>query len=173
MPIPALVAGAATMASPLIYGYGRHILGNDAPAPVVQNNISNLSQLSDIAARNTSDLNAAVAKAATETTDPVTAFLSGYSRTDPEFLVGNGTSTDIGTLSTPTPTVTPKTARQTARNTSKSSRTPVTTSGSNSQSQRTSTDLSRNAGVDTNGFGWLNDLLPLLAAGGLGYLLAK
>lgn len=172
MPIPALVAGAATMASPLIYGYGRHILGNDSPAPVVQNNISNLSQLSDIAARNNADLNAAVANAAAQTTDPVSAFLAGYSRTDPVFL-NNGTSTDIGTLNTPTRTVTPKTARQATRTASKSSATPATTSGSNSQNQRTSTDISRNAGVDTNGFGWLNDLLPLLAAGGLGYLLAK
>lgn len=171
MPIPALV-GAATMASPLIYGYGRHILGNDAPAPVVQNNISNLSQLSDIAARNTSDLNAAVANAAAQTTDPVSAFLAGYSRTDPVFL-NNGTSTDIGTLNTPTPTVTPKTTRQATRTSSKSSTTPATPSGSNFQSQKTSTDLSQKAGVDTNGFGWLNDLLPLLAAGGLGYLLAK
>ena len=172
MPIPALVAGAATMASPLIYGYGRHILGNDAPAPVVQNNISNLSQLSEQAAKNNADLNAAIANASTQTNDPVSAFLAGYSRTDPVFL-NNGTSTDIGTLNTPTPTVIPKTTRQTTRSTSKSATTPVTSSDSNSQSQRTSTDLSRNTGVDTNGFGWLNDLLPLLAAGGLGYLLAK
>lgn len=172
MPIPALVAGAATMASPLIYGYGRHILGNDAPAPVVQNNISNLSQLSDIAAKNNANLNAAIANAAAQTTDPVTAFFSGYSRTDPEFLVGNGTSTDIGTLDAPKTTVTPKTTRQTTRAASKSS-TPVATSGSNSQRQSVSTDLSHGNGVDINSLSWLNDLLPLLAAGGLGYLLAK
>ena len=172
MPIPALVAGAATMASPLIYGYGRHILGNDSPAPVVQNNISNLSQLSDIAARNNADLNAAVVNAAAQTTDPVSAFLAGYSRTDPVFL-NNGTSTDIGTLSTPTRTVTPKTTRQTTKTSSKNSGTPITSPGSNSQRQSVSTDLSRGSGVDINSLSWLNDLLPLLAAGGLGYLLAK
>lgn len=143
-----------------------------ATTPVVANPISNLSQLTKQAAKNQADLEARYAAQRAQGVAPADAFQAAYAKVDAPFVF-NGTSTDIGTLSTPTRTVTPKTTRQTTKIASKSSATPATTSGSNSQNQRTSTDISRNAGVDTNGFGWLNDLLPLLAAGGLGYLLAK
>ena len=172
MPIPALVAGAATMASPLIYGYGRHIFSNDTPAPVVQNSISNLTQLSEQAARNNADLNTAIANASTQTNDPVSAFLAGYSRIDPVFL-NNGTSTDLNYVA-PVATATPaKTVTKTA---SPRTSTKTSSSGSKTNSQ-SKIDLSNlgsgSSPVRTNSFDWLNDLLPLLAAGGLGYLLAK
>lgn len=141
-----------------------------ATTPVVANPISNLSQLTEQAAKNQADLETRYAAQRAQGAAPADAFKAAYTQVDAPFVF-NGTSTDIGTLSVPTSTVTPKSTRQTTRTSSKSS--TATTSGSNSQNQRTSTDVSQNNSVDTNGFGWLNDLLPLLAAGGLGYFLAK
>ena len=143
-----------------------------ATTPVVANPISNLSQLTEQAAKNQEDLETRYAAQRAQGVAPADAFQAAYAQVDAPFVF-NGTSTDIGTLGSPTSTVTPKTTRQTTRTSSKSSTAPVTTSSSNSQNQGTSMDVPQNTSVDTNGFGWLNDLLPLLAAGGLGYLLAK
>lgn len=67
-------------------------------------------------------------------------------------------------------------SQPTVKNTSPKTNTQATSSGPRKNTQ-SKIDLSSfdsgSSQVRTNGFDWLNDLLPLLAAGGLGYLLAK
>ena len=122
------------------------------------NGITNLSALEESARQNVADLNARTKTALAAGVDPTTAFYSTYTPNNTAPVVIEGVPIDIGQTDI---------IKKATSSTSKTKTPSKKATSSGSQIKLNTND------VKNNPYDWLNNLLPLLLAGGVGYMLAR
>lgn len=152
-----------------------------------RNGINSLDMLNNLSAyeiNSPTDLAHTRMAAVTRAKEQNLPFSEGWNGTSTEIGFApdwNGTSMDIGpapTVTIPTPdTSVKKVQASTGDSTILGSSKPKKTSGGSSKKTNSTTNTAVETPIInkpvTNNYDWFNTLLPLLAAGGLGYLLAK